>query len=97
MNAVLIGLVEAEVWYLLLIGQTCCQPPKFLMEEGIVFEGMNLLFQFLFSKGFQIRQLYKGVSSTGILPKKSFLESVPIWRCSIRFGEVFPVIFVFFS
>ena len=43
MNATLIGLVEAEIWYVLLFFQMCCQPPKISMEEGIVIESKDLL------------------------------------------------------
>ena len=42
-NATFIGLVEAEIQYVLLFCQSCCQPPKFSMEEGIVVKGMNVL------------------------------------------------------
>ena len=43
MNAAFIGLVEKEIWYVLLFFQLCCQPPKFLVEEGIVVESVDLL------------------------------------------------------
>src|SRR5882724_6264914 len=43
MNATLVDLVEAEIWYVLLFFQACCQPPKFLMEEGVVVKSEDLL------------------------------------------------------
>ena len=43
MNATFIGLVEAEIWYVLLFFQSCCQPPKFSMEEGVVVKSEDLL------------------------------------------------------
>jgi len=44
MNAVFVSLVEAEIQYFIFFSQICCQPPKFLMEEGIVIEGMRVWF-----------------------------------------------------
>jgi len=43
MNATFVGLVEAEIWYVLLFFQACCQPPKFSMEEGVVVKSEDLL------------------------------------------------------
>ena len=43
MNATFIGLVEAEIRYVLLLFQSCCQPPKFSMEEGVVIKSEDLL------------------------------------------------------
>jgi len=43
MNATFVGLVEAEIQYVLLFFQLCFQPPKLLMEEGVVVKSEDLL------------------------------------------------------
>jgi len=50
MNATFIGLVEAEIWYVFLFFQSCCQPLKFSMEEGIVIRVRISCFDFSSAK-----------------------------------------------
>src|SRR5882724_10643530 len=87
MNATFVGLVEAEIQYVLLFFQSCCQPPKFLMEEGIVIKSEDLLLEFSSAKTSRSADDMKGFLALRYSLKRASLKASQSWSVAMNSGR----------